>query len=199
MACTSAAVALWLVLTRVPLRALKPDSLVAVATLFYFSGVHCGRRLPRMLGRIVATLESREFLVGVLFAAGCMLPAWSHMTHAAEVVRALAAPTLFFAALAWLNVRAIGVWESKEVPQSKTERVLFRGAGMALLALFLATALGIVEPRAAALLICAAGSALLLAVLDFCQDRLTPLALRAAADAVLLTPLLLAVTYLRHG
>jgi hypothetical protein len=47
------------------------------------------------------------------------------------------------------------------------------------------------RPRPAALTAAAAASALLLALLDRIRGRLTPLALRAAADLVLLTPLVL--------
>ena len=47
------------------------------------------------------------------------------------------------------------------------------------------------HPRSAELILAGAASALLLALLDRMRTRLTPLALRAAADLVLLTPLVL--------
>jgi len=47
------------------------------------------------------------------------------------------------------------------------------------------------HPRQAALLVAGLGSVVLLALLDGLQARLSPLALRAAADLVLLTPLAL--------
>jgi hypothetical protein len=60
---------------------------------------------------------------------------------------------------------------------------------LAFAGLLLACALSHAQPRSAALAVAGAVSALLLAVLDRFRNRLTPLALRAAADLVLLTPL----------
>ena len=57
--------------------------------------------------------------------------------------------------------------------------------------LLLAAVLVAFQPRSAALVAAGAASALLLALLDRLRNRLTPVALRAAADLVLLTPLLL--------
>jgi hypothetical protein len=59
--------------------------------------------------------------------------------------------------------------------------------------LLLATVLASTQPRPAALIAAGAASALLLALLHRLRHRLTPLALRAAADLVLLTPLALLV------
>ena len=56
--------------------------------------------------------------------------------------------------------------------------------------LFAASAV-FVQPNVAALLAAAAASAILLAILDHIRTRLTKLALRSAADLVLLTPMLL--------
>jgi hypothetical protein len=50
-----------------------------------------------------------------------------------------------------------------------------------------------VQPRIAALLLAGGVSSLLLGLLDRLRDRLTPVALRAAADMVLLMPLALLV------
>jgi hypothetical protein len=57
--------------------------------------------------------------------------------------------------------------------------------------MLLACALSQTQPRSAALVASGAVSALLLALLDRFRSCLTPLALRAAADLVLLTPLAL--------
>ncbi len=57
--------------------------------------------------------------------------------------------------------------------------------------LLLSSLLASTQPRPAALIAAGAASALLLALLDRLRHRLTPLALRAAADLVLLTPLVL--------
>jgi hypothetical protein len=181
-------VALWMVRCRVPAGAMPQDSVVAAATLAYFSGVHGRFGIPSRIRRLVG-LVSREFLVGGLFAAGCLLPAMTAAPVSSGLVRAVALPGLFFAALAWLNVHAIGRWEGSE-PHSRSG-VLNRAAGIAVAALLCAAVFAGLEPRCAALLGSVAFSALLLAVLDRSRDRFTPLALRAAADLVLLTPLLL--------
>lgn len=68
----------------------------------------------------------------------------------------------------------------------------FIAAGLLVFAGLLCSALAMAwNARAAALLACGALSALLLALLGRLRRRMTPLALRAAADLVLLTPLLL--------
>jgi len=60
---------------------------------------------------------------------------------------------------------------------------------LALLGLILSVVLVPVQPRAATLVVAASASSLLLALLDRHRARFTPLALRAAADLVLLTPI----------
>jgi hypothetical protein len=73
-----------------------------------------------------------------------------------------------------------------------TQLCVFTIAGLlGLIGLMLAAALAAGQPRPAVLLAAGAASALLLALLDRLRPRLTPLALRAAADLVLLTPALL--------
>jgi hypothetical protein len=182
--------------------------ILAAAALAYFSGVHAAPWLERRrlsLPRLV----SKEFLVAVLFTAGCILPAWSRLraSGAQEFL-----PTwvwicgIYFAALAWLNCSCIAKWEAKtSTREAAAERrrfwafklffahwtdfsvaVLLASAGFALSYLAAGS-----HPRASALLAAGALSALLLAMLDSLQTRMTPLALRAGADFVLLTPLLL--------
>ncbi|HWG20412.1 MAG TPA: hypothetical protein VG225_07755 [Terracidiphilus sp.] len=184
--------AAWIVLSRLPAAALGRDSIVGAATLAYFSGIHSRRRPAHQLFRTLARLVSREFLVGTLFSAGCLLPVLplAAPSEPGAVYRLLALPALLFAALAWLNVRAIGCWEAP--PAS------LRGSAVCRLALMLAAACLLSamlvaggEPRSAALLVAAALSALLLAVLDLRRQRMQPITLRASADLVLLTPLLL--------
>jgi hypothetical protein len=123
--------------------------------------------------------------VGVVFAAGCILPAWNRAEASGRgeliVVGAL------FAALACLNCFAIERWESSQAGGSvlrvALSTMLAQGATAALI--------GARHPRPAALLVAGAAAALLLAILDCSRGRLTPLALRAAADFVLLTPVVL--------
>lgn len=194
LAAIAGLVAAWLVRSRMPALALPQDSAVALATLAYFSGVHARRKLPRPLARLFAAVGSRECMVGALFAAGCVLPAWSVRPAGSSLLEWLAVPVGYFAALAWLNVRAISSWESPS-----TERDWIGPAALGLAVLGLAAA-GLLSglagspdtPRAAALLAMGAGSALLLGVLHRRRDRIGPVTLRAAVDLVLLTPLLLA-------
>lgn len=189
LAAMAALAAGWMVESRLPEAALRRDSLVGLATLAYFSGVH-GRGLraswvgwlKEQAGRVV----SRELLVGVIFSAGCVLPVLPTASDGAtRVCVALAVPAAAFAALAWLNVRAIGCWESplaREVWPQAVALAAICGAASAVLVW--------TEPRAGALGMAVAGSALLLAGLDAIRDRVEAVALRAAADLVLLTPLL---------
>ena len=92
----------------------------------------------------------------------------------------------FFAALAWLNCAAIQRWESGEANGIAPMGCMLGCAGIAA-----ALALCFVDARVAALLLSGSVSALLLALLDRRRKQLTPLALRACADVVLLTPLVL--------
>ena len=189
LAIAAAIGASWIVVNLLPAVALKPDSVVAFAALAYFSGVHSHRRVPQQLSAVF----SREFLVGVLFTAGCVLPVWSqpHFAHSETSPHMLLfVPMVFFACLAWLNCTAIGHWESSE-PNPGTSPVFSFAISMGLIGVLLTALIGVVQPRSAALLGAGAASALLLAALDRMRLHITPLALRAAADLVLLTPILL--------
>jgi hypothetical protein len=177
----AAAIVRW----RVPLIALPQDSAVALATLAYFSGVHGRLRLPAGVARLAALVGWRECLVGALFAAGCVLPAWS-VDPMAFPLRLLVLPAGYFAAVAWLNVRAITCWESGR----RLGRVTWT---LAAIGIVLGLGLATVQPRAAALIAAAAMSAALTGWLDARRERLAPVTLRAAVDLILLTPLMLAV------
>ncbi|KAA6456848.1 hypothetical protein DYQ86_23620 [Acidobacteria bacterium AB60] len=168
---------------RVPALALPQDSAVALATLAYFSGVHGRIRLPQGVRRLMEAAGSREGLVGGLFAAGCLLPAWSVDPVGFPLPR-LVLPAIYFSALAWLNVRAITCWETEGLRLGRTADVL-AGAGV-----LLAVGLASWEPRAAAMVALGAMSAALVGWLDRRRDA-DPVGLRAAVDLVLLTPLLL--------
>lgn len=187
LAATAGLLAAWIVKLKVPTIALPQDTAVALATLAYFSGVHARVKLPPAVARITAILGSRECLVGVLFAAGCVLPAWS-MDPARRPSPLLWVPVLYFAALGWLNVRAITCWESTQRDSGLARMtVLLSGVGV-----LLACALLPLEPRAAALIAAGTVSALLIGLLDRRRRHISPLALRTAVDLALLTPLLLA-------
>jgi hypothetical protein len=185
LAAVAACAAAWMVLVFMPLGARAPNSLLAAAALAYFSGVHTRRKLPQLL--------SKEFLVGFIFAAGCALPAWLRLRalHGQDsTLWLLWIPAVYLAAVAWLNCHAIACWESgMRTPRARGVQTLGNLLGLA--GLVLASAASVAHPRSAALLACGAASALLLALLDHMRGRLTPLALRAAADLVLLTPVML--------
>lgn len=168
-----------LVFTQMPIAFRERNSALAVAALAYFSGVH----VPRQ-ARPLSSLVSKELLVGVLFAAGCALPTLTRVSLAN--LCSTAAASLAFAALAWLNCHAIDRWES--APHARIATKAFALAAAVVIA---ACAFAVAQPRAAELLIAAALSAVLLALLDRGRAHLTPLALRAAADVVLLAPLAL--------
>ena len=99
-------------------------------------------------------------------------------------------PVAFFALLAWLNCHAIDRWEAS--PNSTFRLPIFSQASViALAGLLLSLFLSSAQPRSAALLVTGAAAALQLALIDNLRSRLTPVALRTAADLALLTPLLL--------
>lgn len=182
--------AAWIVLALMPAAARERNSVLAAAALAYFTRVHSRSRpafQPSALSPLAFPLK--ELLVGLLFTAACVLPAWSR-SHAALVPWPLFATGAFFALLAWLNCHAIERWESAPTTASRP-RVFFLGSLLALFGLLLAAILLPIQPRSAALVAAGAASALLLALLDQKRNRLTPLSLRAAADLVLLTPVLL--------
>jgi hypothetical protein len=184
-----------LVLLQMPVGARERNSVLAAAALVYFSGVHGADWLPRWARRI----GSKELAVGVLFTAGCALPALSRVHGRAPFATiGSMAPLLllagFFAALAWLNCKAIDCWESGSV-----RRIEFAGAALAAIGLALAAGLSLEQPQslyshalyphAGAMSVAGAVSACLIALLHQWRDRLSPLALRGAADLALLTPL----------
>ncbi len=197
-----------LALTFLPSFVRERGFILAAAALTYFSGVHAAPWLERKRHSL-PRVASKEFLVAVLFTTGCILPAWSrlHASGAQEVLlNWLWIEGIYFAALAWLNCRFIAMWEGENSDRKAGTRVrrfwafklfpahstnfcaavLLASAGFALAYLAAGS-----HSRASALLAAGALSALLLATLDSLRTRMTPLALRAGADFVLLTPLLL--------
>jgi hypothetical protein len=183
-------------------------SILAAAALAYFSGVHVASGLEQWR-RSLQRLVSKEFLVAVIFTAGCILPAWSRLRASGAQEFLLWwfwIPGIYFAAIVWLNCSSIARWESdgsrgeerfdQIKPRLFEPRVgewtnLFAALLVAFAGLLLAVAASKTHPRSAALIFAGLVSALLLALLDRMRTRMTPLALRAAADLVLLTPLLL--------
>jgi hypothetical protein len=200
LALVAASAAVLIVLNFMPIAARVRDSVLAAAALAYFSGVHSPRKLPPLLSRIF----SKESMVGVLFTAACVLPALSRAfallpAQSASTLWPLYAMAFYFTLLAWLNCHAIEHWESTGGPspvepsrgQASRSKIFDLAILLTLTGLFLATGLVALHPRCAALVLTGTASAALLALLDRCRNRLTPLALRATADLVLLTPLAL--------
>lgn len=175
-----ASVAIVFIQMPAPIR--EHDSVLALAALAYFSGVHApGSCRTRWLSR----LWSKEFIVGVLFTAGCALPTLTRLGMQPgdrEGVVLLLLAISFYAALAWLNCAAIDRWESGE-----SRRIVWPAGLIAAGAVLLALACALFDPRVSALCAACAASSLLLLLLDRQRGRLTPLALRCAADLVLLT------------
>jgi hypothetical protein len=180
----AALVAAGIIFTCMPAIARERNSVLAFAALAYFSGVH----LPHHRQHLAPFL-SKEFLVGVLFTAGCALPTFSRLWLVQNSPRTFSpfiVPVVFFAALAWLNCCAIDCWESRAASRIAERAGLLTLAGAATAAFLAST-----EPRSATLLLAGSASLCLLALLDRFGNRLTPVSLRAAADLVLLTPLVL--------
>lgn len=173
----SAATACVLILRLMPAMARERNSLVAVAALAYFSGVHSMTTIPEWLRRV----GSKEFLVGLIFTAGCAAPSmWrSHVTRLPTLVC-----FVFFCALAWLNCSAIDAWESR----AQANRIVLRSASLAVAGVAASVACAPFNLRISALMLAASLSSGLLGVMDRCKNNVDCLALRVLADAVLLTP-----------
>ncbi|MDR3739180.1 MAG: hypothetical protein P4L40_09185 [Terracidiphilus sp.] len=178
-ACAAAGLCVVLVFAEMPLAFRARNSVLAVAALVYFGGVHLPRK-PRGF----PALASKELLVGVLFTSGCALPALLRADSAGRTGALTAAA--YLAVLAWLNCHAIDRWEG-----THDARIAKRAWAVAATGLMLAWALHAAHPAAARLVTAAAVSALLLALLDLRRARMTALLLRVMADLVLLTPVLL--------
>ena len=185
LAVTSAVAAFTLVLHFMPVAARARNSALAAATVAYFLSVHSPWRL---VTRRIRLRIPKELLVGILFTMACAASAWTRIAgHRVSML----VPIACFIALAWLNCHAIESWESnhKRSRHAAVFPLAMALAGAALLAAAVYAALHL--PRIAALLAAAALSAIFLAILDRARPRLTSIALRAAADLVLLTPLAL--------
>ncbi|HEY1188915.1 MAG TPA: hypothetical protein VGE74_14770 [Gemmata sp.] len=145
---------------------------VSAVALGYFALVHVVRS-HRLLGRGV-----KEASVGLVFAAGAVLPLLAEGHAAAEWL-----PGAFaFAALCWLNCLLISRWEEEHGRGPPVWLVVTVGAGAA------GAALGAPGTVAGAVWVSTAALAGLHAV-----PGLSVRAARVLADVVLLSPLLVAV------
>lgn len=181
LASAAAVAAIFIVCEWMPRSIRENDSLLAAASLAYFARVHSKRAAFAPF--------SKEFLVGVIFTIGCVLPTWSRAQFSSTApLWPLLIATAAFGLLAWLNCVAIDRWESRNSHGSSIAQL----GTLLCLAFSICALLLLCEHQAgmACLLVCASVSALLLARLDHYRDRLTPVTLRSAADVVLLTPAL---------
>jgi hypothetical protein len=189
VAICAACAATCIVFTLMPAAVRERNSALAMAGLAYFTGVHSASRRSTL--GLSGFFSKKELLVGLLFTAACALPAFSRTAAQAGVsLWLLAAAAVFYALLAWLNCHAIDRWEVREQEPGKLQ-IFPTACLLALTGLLLAAFVCSIEPRSAALVTAGAVSAMLLALLDRLRGRITPLALRVAADLVLLTPLAL--------
>ena len=186
LAIAAAAVAAGMIFVLMPVRIREHDSFLAAAALAYFSRVHS----PRLQTERPFSFPSKEFLVGVLFTLGCGLPTLS-MLHFTGAIHSRNWPLLvaiaFFATLAWGNCRAIELWESGSISRIVATLNILGIIGLLGAIAYVAT------PPVSAIFAAGSASALLLAVLGCSRRRLAPIAVRSAADLVLLTPLFLLV------
>jgi hypothetical protein len=194
LAAAAAGVAVWIVFRYVPTPVRHRDTVLAAAALAYFTLVHVPQVLvwQTRVAAVVARLLPKELLVGVLFTAGCVLPAWARVS---APMAALLVPAVAFALLGWLNCALIERWESAEISRCGSgSRAAFVLVLAALVCAGFLLAFG--QPRSAGLLAAAALSALLLAGLDRQRVRIAPVTLRAAADLVLLVPVFASAAWL---
>jgi hypothetical protein len=196
LAVLSALAGLAIIVAFVPAAARARGAALGLATVAYFSGVHTRRNsgswldwLPmpdRFLERLPFKRLGNELLVASMFTCGCMLPVWPRAALLATQLWPLALVAVFFMLLAWLNYHAICRWEAN----ARAGHITTAGLMLALVGVVVAGVIAAGHPSAAMLIGLGAGSAVLLAMLDQNRNWLTPLALRASADLVLLLPLI---------
>ncbi len=183
----------WLVRTALPFALLRAAAGLASLVALYFLFIH-GKVLSH---RARSYSALKELAVGAIFSTAVALPAATRTPHPA----ALLIPATLFAALCWLNCTAIEHWEAASHNRN-SDGLIPRAASLLafaslICALFPATTTAqIYSPRAftlpglSVLELCIAAASLSLSALNHRRDSLSPLRLRVAADAVLLTPLL---------
>ena len=172
----------WFVVTRMRPEALRDDSWIGVFALLYLFAVH--RRTNR------ARALPKELAVAILFAAATAVPAWSRLGASSNGKEQLAPAVVFFALLCWINCVSIEKWEAGNPHSTTRWASLHLRSIVTMIALFslagavLAPSRGLMAVYLAALL-----SSGLLIALDARRTHFSPLHLRIAADAALLTPL----------
>ncbi len=180
---SAAAADLFVICTRLDARQLALGAAVGVCALVYLF-------LNQVLPSVWRVLPAKEIGVGVLFAAGAMVPLADGLTNAACPAWAL------FAWLCSLNCICIAVWERDlDLAQGRisiatvfpTVRRVLRPALLLLISASLLLAAITSDGRDVYL--CVATSALLLTAVQLFRDKIEPDSRTALADLILLTPL----------
>jgi hypothetical protein len=187
LAIAAAVIAGVILLALMPVVMRERGCVVGIAALAYFSGVH----LPQGQATRRLRFISKEFLVGLLFTAGCALPSLSCLgeTQSHSTTRwPFVIVIVFFVLLGWLNCHAIERWESGGLSHIREKAILIAVAGFFLAMFFHHFAL-----TASAALVAGSTAAVLLGLLDHFRGRMTALTLRIAADLSLLTPVFLII------
>lgn len=181
----------WFVTKRMDPAARREDCILACCALLYLLCVH----LPFSTEPRAPVRLPKELFVGIIFAAACVIPAWSRQAAARPM---LLLPAVLFGTLCWLNCAAIEHWESPVDSATQSHRTTrwigshLRGVCLSLVAAaLLSLALPIRTARPATLDLSIALSALLVLWIHRNRNRWASLRVRAAADAVLLTPAIL--------
>ena len=192
---------LWLIVSRMSANARYEDTILFSAALLYLVFVH----KPRLGG---INWLPKELAVGIVFAAATAVPAWSRLgsgLHSALNSERLALfpAVALFATLCWLNCIAIERWENlnphgqlNSYDAHSTTRWAAQHFPPA--ALFLAGISGAfastsitTNPGTLAVYLAVTSADLCLTAIDLRREKLSSLHLRVAADAALLTPLIL--------
>jgi hypothetical protein len=179
----------WLIVTRMTANARREDTVLFLIALIYLFLVHNtrGSSQPRL---------PKELAVGIVFAAATAVPVWSRLSSG----RLMLLPgILVFAALCWLNCVAIERWENPGNAKAASRfteshpTTIWAANHLRTVAFVFAAStaiLAILQPPSA-IYLAATISATGLAGIDLYRERFSTMTLRIAADAALLTPLLI--------
>lgn len=159
----------WLAATQLSPGLFQRGLTVLAAVVLYFGAVHLA---PERVRRA----WPKEAAVGLLFALGASLEAWTKIRTATDVIT-----VLLFSCLCWINCAAIEKWESSGVME--------RPVGAAAVCVGAAAFLLLYEHRPV-LGGAEMASALAFLLLDRGRRRFSADALRVLADAALLSPVL---------
>jgi hypothetical protein len=153
--------AAWLAWTRLPSELFNRGVLIACTVALYFAVVH-----------LIRPAWPKELAVGILFALGASVAAWSAVRSAADVEA-----IVLFSCLCWINCIAIERWERREM-RWPVGILAMAVAGAATLTYLSRPVLSAAEIL----------SALAFVILDRRSGRISADALRVLADVALLTP-----------